>query len=102
MALDADAAGRAALGFHLDTGELQRIPADADGPARIAAINRLIDAHNERLNRLIWTDGVNRRMLVGYQENGWGTGKHWGVKISKPDYDVLTAADADLLYKLSY
>ena len=100
--MDPDAAGRAALGFHLDTGELQRIPADADGPARIAAINSLIDAHNERIERSIWTDGVTRRMIVGYQKDGWGTGKHWGVKISAAGDDVLTAALVDLLFYTTY
>lgn len=99
---DPDAAGRAALGLHLATGELQRLPPNADGPARVDAINRLIDAHNARLSQQIWVDGQNRRMLVGYQENGWGTGKHWGIKISEEGYDVLTAEDAHLLFKLAY
>lgn len=100
--MDPDAAGRAALGFNLQPGEIQRLPADADGPARVAKINELVDAHNKLITQQIWTDGKTRRMLVGYQFDGWGTGKHWGVKIAAEGDDVLTAALVDLLFYTTY
>lgn len=99
---DVDAAGRAALGFSLDIGQLPRLDPHATGAERISAINALIDAHNGFITYQVWTDGQNRRMLMGFQQDGWGTDKNWGIKISKPGFDVLVAADADLLFKLSY
>ena len=102
---DPDAAGRALLG--LDTSgkfsEIPRLPQTATKNEYIIAINKLIDAHNSELTFKVYPDetGFNR-MLVGYQKDGWGAGKSWGVKISKVGFDVLTAADADLLFKLSY
>lgn len=102
MAVDDDSAGRALLGKFFPSGQIQRLSATANGTARVTAINQLIDAYNNSLQQQIWSDGSTRRMLIGYQLNGWGTGKHWGIKISEEDYDVLTAADANLLFKLSY
>jgi len=36
-------------------------------------------------------DADDDRLLMGYQEDGFGTGIDYGIKISKPTYDVKTA-----------
>lgn len=43
------------------------------------------------------SDGVNDRVLLGYQLNGFGTGKNYGFKVSREGYDVDTATDAQLI-----
>lgn len=50
----------------------------------------------------IVSDGTNNRVLVGYDKDGFGTGKDWGIKVSKSGYDVLTAADTNLVMSSAF
>ena len=50
----------------------------------------------------IESDGTNNRVLVGYDKDGFGTGKDWGIKVSKSGYDVLTAADTNLVMSSAF
>jgi len=43
------------------------------------------------------SDGSHNRILLGYQENGFGTGKDYGFKMSREGYAVETATDAQLI-----
>ncbi len=50
-------------------------------------------------------DGVAQttpQILVGFQEDGFGTGKDFGIKVSKQDVDVRTAADIDLVMSSAF
>jgi len=42
-------------------------------------------------------DGANDRVLIGYQLNGFGVSKNYGIKVSREGYDVDTATDAQLI-----
>lgn len=79
---------------------LPPVPPSASQYDQIAAVNRIIDRLNAMLNQSVLSDGVNRRMLIGYQKDGWGSGKDFGIKISKPGVDVLDATDSQLLFKM--
>lgn len=100
--MDPDAAGRALLGISPDTGQLPQLPQNAVKAEYISMINRLVDAHNQELIAKIYSDSETRRMIIGYQKDGWGSGKDFGLKLSVEGVDVLTADDADLLFKLAY
>lgn len=45
--------------------------------------------------------GVNR-VLLGYQKDGFGTGSDQGIKVSQNGYDVLTAANANLVMSSAF
>lgn len=47
-------------------------------------------------------DGTNDRIIVGYDKDGFGTGVNYGIKVSKPGYDVDTATDAQLLMSSAF
>lgn len=79
---------------------LPYVPTGAPSSQQIAAINRIIDRLNDMLSQITLSDGANRRMFIGYQENGWGTGKNFGIKVSIPGVDVLKATDEQLLFKM--
>lgn len=97
-----DDAGKALLGI-ISTGDtIPQVPQFATKAEFIATINRLVDAHNRELVLKVYSDAGYRRFMIGYQKDGWGSGKDFGIKLSKVGFDVLTAADADLLFKLAY
>lgn len=54
-------------------------------------------------NQILSTDGNGlNRVLLGYQEDGFGTGKDQGIKVSQNGYDVLTAANANLVMSSAF
>jgi hypothetical protein len=81
-------------------GALPPVPSGAPVEQQIAAINRIVDRLNQMLTQQTFSDGVNRRMLIGYQKDGWGDGLDFGIKISIPGVDVMEAADDELLFKM--
>lgn len=50
----------------------------------------------------IVTDGDTNRILVGYDPDGFGTGIDYGIKVSQEGYDVLTAADNNLVMSSAF
>lgn len=84
----------------LSGGALPYVPPNAPTDQQIAAINRIIDRLNQMLSQVVLSDGSTRRMFIGYQKDGWGTGKDFGIKISIPGVDVLQATDDQLLFKM--
>lgn len=87
-------------GLQLNGGSLPRIAPNASVEDQIAAINSVIDRINVQLQSQTYSDGTSKRMLIGFQKDGFGTGKDFGIKISKPGYDVGTATDDQLLFKM--
>ena|ERR1044072_1743455 len=87
-------------GMQLDGGELQQVPGNASPQQQIGVLNEVIRRLNGLLRQQVFSDGSSRRMILGYQPNGWGAGKDFGIKISKPNIDVLTATDDQLLFKM--
>lgn len=80
---------------------LPYVPTNAPVGQQIAAINRIIDRLNDMLQQIVLSDNTSRRMFIGYQKDGWGTGKDFGIKISQPGIDVLVAEPEQLLFSLS-
>ena len=85
---------------NLAGGALPYVPPNAPTDQQIAAINRIVDRLNQMLSQISLSDGATRRMYIGYQKDGWGFGKDFGIKISIPGVDVLTASDTQLLFKM--
>lgn len=79
---------------------LPYIPPTADARQQIKAINDIIDRLNAMLQQIVLSDGTSRRMFIGYQKDGWGAGKDFGIKISIPGVDVLDATESQLLFKM--
>lgn len=88
------------LGQSLDGGFLPPVPPNASQEVQISMINDVITRLNNMLKTQTYSDGSNRRMLFGYQKDGWGTGKDFGIKISQPNIDVFKATDEELLFKM--
>lgn len=79
---------------------LPYVPPNAPTSQQIAALNRIVDRLNDMLSQVVLSDGQNRRMFIGYQQGGWGPGKDFGIKVSIPGVDVLSATDQQLLFKM--
>lgn len=47
-------------------------------------------------------DGTSNRVLVGYQQDGFGTGKDFGIKVSQDGKDVKTATDDELVMSSAF
>lgn len=47
-------------------------------------------------------DGTNERVLVGYQQDGFGTGKDFGIKVSQDGVDVRTASNDQLVMSSAF
>lgn len=88
------------LGLDMQGGTLKRVPPNATPQMQISVINDIVDRLNQNLRTQYFSDGTTRRMLIGYQENGWGAGKHFGMKVSIEGVDVAKASDAQLLFKM--
>lgn len=88
------------LGLNMQGGTLQRIPPTATKEQQAAALNGIIDRLNSMLKSQTFSDGSNRRMIIGYQKDGWGTGQDFGIKVSVAGVDVNRAADSELLFKM--
>lgn len=88
------------LGIGLQGGSLANVPPGSSQQSQIAALNEVINRLNSLLKSQIFSDGNTKRMLIGFQENGWGTGQNFGIKISIDGVDVTKATDAQLLFKM--
>lgn len=88
-------------GMSLNGGTLQLLPGGATVEQLTAAINDIINNLNAQLQTQVYSDTQNQRMLIGYQQDGWGPGNSFGVKISVAGKDVRTATDDELLFSLS-
>lgn len=85
----------------LNGNTLPYVPPAASTDQQIAAINRIIDIINAFQTQIVFSDDTTKRMLIGYQQNGFGgTGKDFGIKVSQAGKDVTSAADADLLFQM--
>lgn len=84
----------------LDGGTLQPVPPNAPSATQIQRLNDVINTINSMLKTQVFSDATSRRMLIGYQANGWGSGKDFGIKVSVPGVDVLKANDDQLLFKM--
>lgn len=83
----------------LNGNTLPYVPPTADSQQQIAAINRIIDIINAFQQQIVFADDKSKRMLIGYQKDGWGPGNNFGIKVSIPGIDVTAATDAQLLLK---
>lgn len=88
------------IGQLMDGGSLPPVPPNATQQIQIAAINDIINRLNNLLKTQTYSDGNTKRMLFGYQKDGWGVGKDFGIKISQPGIDVMKATDAQLIFKM--
>ncbi len=88
------------LGLPMQGGFLNEIPPNASLEIQIATLNGVIRRLNEVLKGQIFSDGTNKRMIIGFQKDGWGPGKDFGIKISIEGSDVTTATDQQLLFKM--
>lgn len=88
------------IGVKLDGGYLREVPPNAPMQVQIATLNDVIRRLNGLLKTQVFSDGTTKRMLFGYQQNGWGPNKHFGIKISIEGIDVTTATDDQLLFKM--
>lgn len=89
------------LGMPLDGGTLRQLPANATPQEVIFVVNELVNTANEKLKSQVLSDGTNKRMIFGYQKDGWGTGQDFGIKISQPGVDVTGASDDELLFSMN-
>lgn len=87
-------------GLSMSGGTLQNIPPNASREEQTAALNDVINRLNGLLKQQIFSDGTSKRMLIGYQKNGWGEGQDFGMKVSIEGVDVSKATDAQLLFKM--
>ncbi|MCA9325518.1 hypothetical protein KDA23_05660 [Candidatus Saccharibacteria bacterium] len=87
------------LGLSLDGNSLQRLPPNATKEQQTAVINDILDRLNNLLKSQVFSDGTNKRMIIGYQKDGWGAGKDFGIKVSIEGVDVTEATDSQLLMK---
>lgn len=88
------------LGMLMQGNSLQRLPPNASKEQQTAVINDILDRLNELLKTQVLSDGNNKRMLFGYQKDGWGPGKDFGIKISEEGVDVTAATDEQLLFSM--
>lgn len=96
----ADEAGQAILGLSLQGNELQLLDANSTKDEQIARLNDIIRRLNELLKTQVFSDGNNKRMLFGFQKDGWGEGKDFGMKISIEGVDVTSATEDQLLFNM--
>lgn len=88
------------LGQPLNGGHLPPIPPNASREAQIVALNDVIKRLNLMLKTQVFADSTSKRMLFGYQKDGWGAGKDFGIKISMEGVDVMTATHDQLIFSM--
>ena len=88
------------LGQPMDGGSLQNLPPNATNEQQTAVLNDVINRLNSLLRTQIFADSTNKRMLIGYQKDGWGVGQDFGIKVSIEGVDVNVATDEELLFKM--
>lgn len=89
------------LGMPLSGGFLQRLSPNASKEEQTGVLNDIIDRLNDQLKTQVFSDSTDKRMLIGYQKNGWGAGQDFGIKVSIPGKDVTSATDSELLFKMA-
>lgn len=87
-------------GLSMDGGMLPKVPPNATREQQIAVLNDVIDRLNALLKTQVFADGTTKRMLIGYQKDGWGAGKNFGIKISQEGVDVMTARHDQLIFSM--
>lgn len=85
------------LGMQLDGGTLNTLSPNASQEDIVTSLNDIIRRLNTMLKAQVFSDGENKRMIIGYQKDGWGEGKDFGIKVSVEGVDVTTANEAQLL-----
>lgn len=88
-------------GLSMSGNYLQNIAPNASRDEQIAALNDVINRLNGLLKTQIFADATSKRLLIGYQQNGWGQGNNFGIKMSVEGVDVTTADDNQLLFSMS-
>jgi hypothetical protein len=63
------------IGAPLQGGTLNEIPPNATQQIQIATINDVIRRLNGLLKSQVYSDDTNKRMIIGFQKDGWGPGK---------------------------
>jgi len=89
------------LGMALNGGTLRTLPATATPEEMIMLLNELVILTNDRLKTQVLSDGTTKRMIFGYQKDGWGAGQDFGMKISHPGVDVTKATGEQLLFNMN-
>jgi hypothetical protein len=92
--------GAEQLGQLMKGGVLRPIPPTARQDEVIAVLNEIVTRLNNGLHTQVLSDNTTRRFLFGFQEDGWGEGKSFGMKISMEGVDVTTATDDQLLFSM--
>jgi hypothetical protein len=87
-------------GMALKGNYLQRIPGGADLATTQNTLNEVINRLNDMLQTQIFADATTKRMIIGFQQDGWGPGKNFGIKISQDGVDVTQATDDQLLFSM--
>ena len=87
------------LGMALQGGHLQPIPPGATKEQQSAVLNDIISRLNAMTKTQVFSDGQSKRMIIGYQKDGWGLNKDFGIKVSIEGVDVTKATDEQLLMK---
>lgn len=88
------------VGSALQGGFLPPVSPGSSQEVQIKALNDVINRLNILLKTQVFSDGNSKRMLFGYQKDGWGTGKDFGIKISAEGVDVTNASDDDLIFSM--
>lgn len=88
------------LGLPMDASTLRRLTPNSSRDEQIFVLNQIIDRLNTSLQTNILSDGTNKRMLFGFQADGWGPGKSFGIKISQEGVDVSQASDEQLIFSM--
>ncbi len=58
-------------GLSMSGGALQRIPPNANNEDQIRVLNDVVDRLNSILKTQVFSDGTSKRMILGYQKDGW-------------------------------
>lgn len=94
-----DDRGASLLGMSMQGGHLQPVPPGATKEQQSAILNDIISRLNSMTKTQVFSDGQSKRMIIGYQQDGWGAGKDFGIKVSEAGVDVTKATDDQLLIK---
>lgn len=61
------------LGNSMQGGYLREIPPNSPREVQVATLNDVIRRLNGSLKTQTFSDGTSKRMLFGYQKDGWGS-----------------------------
>lgn len=88
------------LGMPMQGGYLRNLAPNASLQEVSNVMNDVINRLNALLKTQIFSDGTTKRMLIGFQQDGWGAGKSFGIKISMEGVDVSTATHEQLIFSM--